>query len=235
MIKLFDDLHLIDGIGEAHVFLLGSPEGYCLIDSGIFKRTHTLIAGLEESGFPLSNLRTIVLTHCHCDHIGGVSELVRASGASVAAHPDDIPYILQQAVIPGPYHNMMVQEQKYMQRLGCRVARVDKALKDGETIDALGGLRVIHTPGHTPGSIAFYQPERQIMFFGDVIRNHPKRGLEIGVPEEFNVDTPRTRVDARKLLRYPIEYALFSHGRPILGNAGGALARLVEGVNIDRP
>ena len=123
---------------------------------------------------------------------------------------------------------MMIQEQKVMKQFGCNIQQVDIALRTGEIIDVLGGLQVIHVPGHTPGSIALYQPERQIMFFGDVIRNHPRRGLQIGVPEDYNVDTPQTRRDAHQLVTYPIELALFSHGDPILGNATRILRETVS-------
>ena len=228
MKKLLEGIHVIEGIGAALIFVLGPQDGFTLIDTGIFKRTHLLIAQLEEHNYAITNLRNIILTHCHCDHIGGVTELVKYSGAKVAAHESDIPYILQEQVVPGPYQRMMLQEQKVMKQFSCNVQRVDIALRDGDIIDVLGGLHVIQVPGHTPGSIALYQPDRQIMFWGDVIRNHPRQGLRVGIPEEYNVNTQQTRADANKLLAYAIECALFSHGAPILGNASQIIRAAVN-------
>jgi glyoxylase-like metal-dependent hydrolase (beta-lactamase superfamily II) len=227
MKKILDGLYMIDGIGEAAVFLIGSNDRFHLIDSGIFKRTDSLISQLEENHFSIKNLQTIYLTHCHCDHIGGVTELVKYSGARVAAHKDDIPFITQQEIIAGPYHNMMAQEQKVMRQFGCNIQKVDIELNDGDILPLLGGLKIISVPGHTPGSIALYQPEKMIMFFGDVIRNNPKKGLVVGIPENFNLDTEQVEKDARLLLSFQIEYALFSHGEPILGNAQNILKQTI--------
>lgn len=218
MKEITDGLYVIEEDAlKANVYVIRSDNGYVLVDTGIFMKTKYLMQQLEENGFPISELKMIVLTHCHCDHIGGAAELVRYSGAKVAAHRKDCPFILQQQVIEGAYHNMMLEEQKYMRQFDCVVQQVDRILEDGDVIDLLGGLQVINVPGHTPGCIALYQAERKIMFFSDVIRNNPEKGLVIGIPEKFNVDTEQVHADAEKLLEHPIETALFGHGTPLTG------------------
>lgn len=210
---------------KANVFVLLSNNGYYLIDTGIFMKTKYFIQILEINKFSLSDLKMIILTHCHCDHIGGAAELVRCSGAKLAAHKNDIPFILQKRVIEGNYHKMMLEEQKYMHKFNCVVQQIDYSLEDDDTIDIIGGLQVIKVPGHTPGSIALYQAHKKIMVFSDVIRNNKEKGLVIGVPEKFNVNTDQVHIDAKKLLNYPIEYALFGHGAPITKNANQILNR----------
>jgi glyoxylase-like metal-dependent hydrolase (beta-lactamase superfamily II) len=212
---------------KANVFVLADKKGYSLIDTGIFMKTKYLIKILEENKLPVSDLKLIILTHCHCDHIGGTAELVRVSGAKVAANKNDIPYILQRDIIAGPYHKMMAEEQKCMRRFNCVVEQIDVELDDGDTVDIIGGLQVINVPGHTPGSIALFQAEKKMMFFGDVIRNNEKNGLVIGIPEEFNINTEQVHRDAEKLISYPIEYALFSHGSPVIKNASSILNGLL--------
>lgn len=61
------------------------------------------------------------------------------------------------------------------------------------------------------------------MFFSDVIRNNKEKDLVIGVPEKFNVNTDQVHIDAKKLLNYLIEYALFGHNAPITKNANQIL------------
>ena len=201
MREIIKNIYIIEGIGNANVFLLGDKDGFVLVDTGIFKKTNRLINQLKEQGFEPANLKQIILTHCHCDHIGGVTELVKYSDAKVAAHAKDIPYILQEKVIQGAYHDMMVEEQKVMRQFECNIKKIDSALKDGDILD---GLRVIQVPGHTPGSIALYEASRKIMFFGDVVRNNEKKGITTGMPEKYNFDTDQTIADAAKLLEFQL-------------------------------
>lgn len=218
MQKILNNLYLIENDRGANVYLIDNGNSFDLIDAAMFKETDKLIAKIEQDGFSIEKLRTVILTHCHCDHIGGAAELVRRTGAKLAAHLEDIPYMLHDKVISGSYHNMMIQEQAFMKQFNCVIQKIDIVLSDKDRIETLGGLQVIHVPGHTPGSIALYQSEKKIMFFGDVIRNKKSKGLVIGMPEKFNFDTVQTIKDAQKLMEYPIDYALFGHGLPIVDN-----------------
>lgn len=94
MREILKDIYLIEGIGTANIYLLKMNKGFALIDTGIFKKTQKLINLIEDNGFKMADLKIIILTHCHCDHIGGAAELVKASQAGVAANADDIPFIL---------------------------------------------------------------------------------------------------------------------------------------------
>ena len=226
MVRIDDNLSVIENIGTANVFCIGSQEEYILVDSGIFMRTKYLIEELKRHNYKLANLKLILLTHCHCDHIGGVKELLAHSNAMVAAHVRDIPYILQEEVIDGPYRQMMIEEQRVMKQLNCVVPRVDIVLEDDRRLE---NLRIINVPGHTPGSIALYQEEEKRMFFGDVIRESKKDGLAIGKPERFNLNTEQVRKDAGKLLSYDFSIGLLSHGKAYGGKDVEFLKKLARG------
>jgi glyoxylase-like metal-dependent hydrolase (beta-lactamase superfamily II) len=109
--------------------------------------------------------------------------------------------------------------------------RVTKALEDGETVEELGGLQVIHTPGHTPGSICLYQPGRRILFCGDFLFNvHPltgRGGLRFSIPQ-FSVDAEQARESVQRLLELPIEMLCFGHREPILEGAGERIRELLS-------
>ena len=225
MREIAKDVYMLEGIGPAPAFLLAASDGFTLIDSGGPKKIKTVIAEVEATNHAIADLKQVVLTHCHSDHVGNVAELVERSQAKVLAHKDDVPYILGQQGLPTP---SLLQKLMFglMDRVfPLHIARVDTSVVDGDTIDALGGLRVIHAPGHTPGSIALYQPKRKIMFLGDLLFN--KRKLKIA-PKIFNHDTVKVADAARQLAAYDIEIACFGHGEPYTAHAGEKIRQFFQ-------
>ena len=189
MRQIVPGVYLVEGLRTAHVYLLASEDGLTLIDGATPGEAGKIATQIEEAGYTLSEIRAIVVTHAHSDHTGCVAELARRSGAQVLAHQDDAPYLERTASLP--YTAFL---QRLVFGLSERVifrfepCKVDRPLQDGDIVQALGGLCVIHVPGHTPGSIALYLPERQLLFCGDIFfHNNPRRGLQIS-PEIVSVD-----------------------------------------------
>lgn len=233
MRQIVPDVYLMEGLrgDSGNVYLLASGEGLTLVDSGTAGAADQMVDQLREAGYVLSDLQAIVLTHFHSDHTGNAAELARRSGAEVYAHRDDVPYI-ERTERP-PYGSLF---QRVLNWLGDRMlkpvpCKVDQVLQGGDVIEALGGLQVIHTPGHTPGSIALYQPERQILFCGDVLFNkHPmtgEKGLRLSLPL-FTLDEAQVRESARKLAALPVEVLCCGHGEPVLEGAGERIWALLE-------
>ncbi|GAK51759.1 hypothetical protein U14_03004 [Candidatus Moduliflexus flocculans] len=225
MRQITSDVYMLEHIGPAPAFLLVSPKGLTLIDTGVPGKINTLIAEIEATQHTLAEVKQIVLTHCHTDHVGNVAEIVKRTQAKVIAHRDDVPYILQQQTLPAlsPLKKLIFGLVDRVVKT--HIARVDMPVADGETIDALGGLRVIHVPGHTPGSMALYQSERKIMFFGDTMFN--ERGLKVS-PKIFNVDTAKVKDAAHKLAAHDIEIACFGHGEPFTENAREKIRQFLQ-------
>ena len=90
---------------------------------------------------------------------------------------------------------------------------------------------MIHTPGHTPGSICLYQPEARVLFCGDLLFNRQpltgKGGLRFSVPW-FSVDPVQARESVRGLLEVPVEVLCCGHGEPILEDAGRTVRELLS-------
>ena len=218
MRQITPDIYLMQGLRRSHVYLLASEDGLALIDSGMAGEAGQIVAQLDEAGYGLSDLRAILLTHYHGDHVGNVAELAQRSGARVLAHRDDVPYIEQTESLP-PGSSVSRRLLNWMSERVFKTApcKVDQILQDGDVVDMFGGLQVIHTPGHTPGSIVFYQPERRILFCGDVLFNQSSLQL---APSFFSLNVPQARESAQKLASLPVEMLCLGHGEPILENAG---------------
>lgn len=221
MIQIMPDVHMLKDVGSAPAFLLVSDGELALIDTGMIGQTSKVIAQMEDKGFAVSDVQTIVLTHCHCDHTGGAAELAKLSGAKILAHQDETPYIKQERTQPAPSLLLRVLFWLFDRVYKTHISSIDVALQDGDTVDILGGLEVIHVPGHTPGSIALYQAERQMLFSGDAIFNESETGKAgIQWTNAFTSDKKQAKKSAHKLVMRPVKMAFFGHGEPILEQAG---------------
>jgi hydroxyacylglutathione hydrolase len=136
-----------------------------LIDAGVAGYSETLSAYLAETGRSPGEIKRIVLTHAHPDHIGGALGIRRATGCTIAAHAGDVPWIedvdRQVAERPVPGFHTLVEGP----------VKVDQVLADGDVLDLGDGasLRVLHTPGHAAGHVSLVYGEDGVLFAGDAI------------------------------------------------------------------
>ena len=140
-------------------------EKICLIDSSVASSEQFIFDYLRETGRRPDEISLIILTHSHPDHVGSAKAIKMASGCRVAAHGaekawiEDVDLQYRERPVPGFYS-----------LVGGSV-NVDLALKEGDILDLGDGLRlqVIHTPGHSNGSISLWLAEEGVLFTGDAI------------------------------------------------------------------
>jgi glyoxylase-like metal-dependent hydrolase (beta-lactamase superfamily II) len=193
-----------------------------------------------DAGFPLDERRILkslngtvprllVATHYHIDHVGPMSRLKRRFGSAVAAHASDAPVmegtepyqVYKLDLLRTAYYKVLAPLYRY-EHVG-----VDMRLREGDVLDALGGLEVIHLPGHTEGSIALYQRERGILFTGDTIRN--ERGLLEGPPPQFSPGLEESFDGIRrKVLELDFEVLLPGHGEALTSGAREAVEAMMR-------
>jgi glyoxylase-like metal-dependent hydrolase (beta-lactamase superfamily II) len=235
MREIVPHVTLIEGLRGANVYLLTGDGGLTIVDSGMAGDVERIAAQLRQVGYTMAQLETLVLTHAHGDHVGGAAEVARRSGAEVVAHKDEVPYIEQSS--PLPASSVLTRALTWLtNRLLFRLSpcSVHRAVEDGDVLDALGGLRVIHIPGHTPGSIGLHQPERGILFCGDALFNaHPMTGGDgLRLPMRLvTVDDAQARASARRLAALDVEVLCCGHGEPVVGGAAGRIRALLEDEN----
>jgi glyoxylase-like metal-dependent hydrolase (beta-lactamase superfamily II) len=215
MYQVLPNIYRLEGLSIVNVYLLVTPEGLTLVDSGMASHASKIAEQIVKGGFKLADLHRIVLTHAHMDHAGSAAELSNITGAFIIAHKDEAPYIEQK------------EETKKMSGFSKLISRfspkltpcyVDTNLEDGDEIAGTGGFRAVHSPGHTPGSLSLYQPEKKVLICGDAVFNmHPltrRRGLRLP-PNMVTMNPALAKESVRKLAGLDVEVLLCGHGEPL--------------------
>jgi glyoxylase-like metal-dependent hydrolase (beta-lactamase superfamily II) len=219
------------GVPYVNVFLIEDGPGLALVDSGLAKRAELLLAAVAALGRAPKDLRHILITHHHEDHTGSLAALGRRTGATIYAHALDIPIV--QGDRPRPPASRPNAFSRLTERIGRRMgltevepAMVGHPLADGEVLPIAGGLRVLHTPGHTPGHVSLLLESRRLLFAGDAAGAMFGRvGPPLGV---YTEDMAEARRSLRALAEVDFDAACFGHGGFIRADAGAAFRRAVE-------
>jgi len=166
--QIISGVHVIPSV-VVNVYLIVDDDGLTLVDVGLRgseKRVLRYIAGL---GHAPDALKRIVITHSDGDHVGALAALKAATGARVYARA-----IEAEAIAAGRMSREMKVSGLLKLLMGITrplfqadPAQVDEFVTDGQVLPALGGLRVVDTPGHTPGHVSYFAPSASILFVGD--------------------------------------------------------------------
>ena len=166
--EITDGIHLINGVKGQNIYLL-VDEDLTLIDSGFPGNGRVIAQYIEGMGRRLDELKRVLITHSHPDHTGSVPELKDMLPAlHVMAHRADTSRDAQGRHLVS-YLNVFGATRLPVPFL--RRVEADGFLEEGQVLPILGGLRVTHTPGHTPGSVCFYLESRRAIFVGDNVVN----------------------------------------------------------------
>lgn len=166
----------LKGLMTGNIYVIEDDE-LVLVDSGAPMDSSLIARRLKRMGRSLADIGHILLTHFHVDHAGAASSLKEASGARVYAHEADAPFLQGDDFVPSVYRRGVVGiAASSVPGVASRMAEVpevdvDAWLKDGDEVPLLGGLRVLHAPGHTPGNCCYYWVSEGTLFSGDAIIN----------------------------------------------------------------
>jgi glyoxylase-like metal-dependent hydrolase (beta-lactamase superfamily II) len=194
----------------ASVFLLAGKR-LVLVDAGPRGSSPWILKYLRSIRRSPDELELVVLTHYHLDHAGGAGEPAQRTQARIAAHVSEAAFLKGEAAMPNPIQNqtLAAAARPFLQLMMPPPVRVDYALHDGDELPALDGLRVVHTPGHTPGSISLFAPKRRLLLLGDAMEW--KRGALRLPSRHFSEDLEEAGRSMRKLSRLDARTLCFSH------------------------
>jgi glyoxylase-like metal-dependent hydrolase (beta-lactamase superfamily II) len=208
-------LHLDFHGNIIHPTLLWDQEMAVLIDTGFPGQIEDLRVAMEMVGVLFDKLKVVILTHQDLDHIGSLPEILRECGSNinVYAHELDRPYI--QGDLPLLKDGNLENPPK---------GKVDHTLIDGQELPYCGGIRVIHTPGHTPGHISLYLRQSKTLIAGDSM--YSVNGILGGIHASTTLDMKAARLSLEKYLALDIASVVCYHGELSNVNVNDQILRL---------
>ena len=184
---------------EVRCFVVADTGGVVLVDTCTPGSSEAIGVALAKVGAAWSDVTDVVLTHSHFDHTGGLTESAElASGATVWAGAQDAPEI---------------------PTVGGRAVR---PLAEG---DRVGNMRVLHTPGHTPGHVSLLHEGASILFIGDLVGS-ADGALSFG-PSAFTADPALSRQSLQRIVDLQPDRILFSHGGEV-SDPGAAIRQILD-------
>jgi len=217
-----------------NIFLIAEEDELALVDTGLkgYERAvYRALRGIERRP---DDIHHILLTHHHADHVGSLATLKERTQAKAYVHPIDAPIVAGDQKRPSANPKSMLGRVlgPIIERLPQNkppVATADVLVNEGDTVPVAGGMTVLHTPGHTLGSISFLmQGHGGVLFAGDAAAN--VLGRLGGSPPLFTEDTEAAKASIRRLAELEFDTACFGHGRVLKGKATAAFKRFVEKV-----
>jgi glyoxylase-like metal-dependent hydrolase (beta-lactamase superfamily II) len=206
--------------GHVHAFLLDTGGELSLVDTLFEDDARLVLEALGRLGRKPSDLKRIAITHGHRSHLGGLAALKRETGATVHAHVWEADIVSgdrrAQAVTILPHQSLRLfpfQLGLWLNRPKHRPCPVDALLDEGDTF---GPLQVMHAPGHSPGHLGFWWPERRFLIAGDGVATWPS--LCAGW-SAFNLNHAQHRSTLQRFAELDAEIVGVGHGDPITTGA----------------
>ena len=193
-----------------------------LIDCGLPGSAQSIRRAVAALGRSMDEVTRVICTHRHPDHAGSARELA-AAGLPIHMHEADA-HGLKTSWVD------VIRRPSRGRLFAAMTASPPEVvpLEDGEILPALGGLHVIHTPGHTPGSVCLYGPRDRVLFVGDMLQAPGGRvTFANGVCSE---DIVTARRQVRRLATLDVKTIVFSHYPPLKDAARSMLEGLAAKV-----
>jgi glyoxylase-like metal-dependent hydrolase (beta-lactamase superfamily II) len=193
-----------------------------LVDMGIASSGPKVLAALAAIGSGPSDVTRLLLTHAHPDHAGGAAHVAEATGRAFTVHHDDAAYAAEGTSPPRDRSVLLGRLFERFSRPGRDFAPVpvEHEMTDGEVLPIAGGVRVVHTPGHSPGHVSLLHEPTGVLVTGDAIFN--VLGLRWPI-KAFCTSFRMTQQTAHRLAELDYEVAAFTHGAELRGRPREAI------------
>jgi glyoxylase-like metal-dependent hydrolase (beta-lactamase superfamily II) len=236
--KIATGIHRIGDQSIVNSYLLEEGGQVTIIDAGVPGLYRGIPRELAAIGRTVADVRALLLTHGHTDHIGFAERLRRERRIPVSVHDADA--ALARGEVPNPSKGFgPIKLGPFLGFLwfailrgGLRTPKLREVATfgDGATLDVPGSPRVILTPGHTPGSAALHVPSRNALFVGDAFATYAvttgARGPQVA---PFTADADQAVASLARLEELSADLVLPGHGDAWTGGIREAVRQVRRG------
>lgn len=196
--------------GVIYPTLLWDNENVIIIDIGMPGQLKQIQEAIKREGVSFERLNKVIITHQDLDHTWGLYRLLKESKNTIEilTHEDEKPYLQGEK-------NLVRLNQRKMAEMILKKnppLKVNKTLKDNDELPYSGGIKIIHTPGHTPGHICIYHQKSKTLIVGDAMRvvDGQLKGPRKKILDEKSYNLAIKSLE--KLKKFDIEKLISYHG-----------------------
>ena len=193
-----------------------------LVDTGYPGQLQQIHDAMKKLDISFKKISKIIVTHHDLDHIGNLASIVKElnGDVEVMSHPEEKAYIQgsekpiklvqMESRLDALNEQMKTVYEGMKKGFSLSTAKVDSTVADGDILHFCGGIKVIHTPGHTPGHISLYHMVSRTLITGDTMT--VEGGRLIPMPTFANYDDNLAGASIRKFTEYDIQNVVCYHG-----------------------
>ena len=212
----------------ANTYLVEAPRGLVLVDTGLPGSEKRIFNAVRKLGRQPEEIKLVLLTHRHPDHIGSAAAVKRGTSATLAAHPFEKPYVAGTLMVSMPRAwslkgrivRRLIAITQWTMRLfriiKYRPVYVDRAADEESVLEGVGlDGSVVWTPGHTKGSITLFLNRPKVAIVGDLLRGKGGKLVEPLLMESIS----QTNASVEHVLELGPELICPGHGKPLPASA----------------